>query len=82
MDILCTNCGEPWDIFHVKQDSPQDFKMKGSVILKCPSCPKDGSKPNLDEKTKMNLEAAAVLGEILGDDIDGYAAELEDFGLV
>lgn len=82
MDIICTNCGEPWDIDHVLHDAPQDFTRKGGVITKCPCCPKDGIEPNLDEKTKLKLEAAAALGEILGDDIDGLACELEDLGLL
>jgi hypothetical protein len=82
MDIVCTNCGEPWDIYHVLHDAePGDFIRTNGVIKKCPCCPKDGE-PKLDEKTKMKLEAAAVLGEILGDDIDGLACELEDMGLV
>ena len=81
MDIICTNCGEPWDVFHVKHDAPEDFTMNGSVIIKCPCCPKDGE-PNISKKDKLKLEAAAVLGEIFGDDIDGYASELEDLGLV
>ena len=81
MDLLCTNCGEPWDMDHVLHDSPEDFTRKGGVITHCPGCPKDGSEPKLDEKTKMKLEAAAEIGELLGDDIDGLAAMLEDFGL-
>jgi hypothetical protein len=82
MDIICTHCGEPWEMDYVLHDAPEEFKRKGGVITHCPSCPKDGSKPKLDEKTEIKLEAAKEIGELLGDDIDGVAAMLEDFGLV
>ena len=82
MDIICTNCGEPWNLDYVLHDAPQDFKRKGGVITCCPYCPADGSKPKLDEKTEIKLEAAKEIGELLGDDIDGMAAMLEDMGLV
>jgi hypothetical protein len=81
MDIICINCGEPWSIDYVLHDAPDEFERTGGVIKKCPCCPKD-KKPVLDEKTKMKLEAVEVLGEILGDDIDGLACEIEDLGLV
>jgi len=80
MDLVCVNCGEPWDVDHVLHDAPQEFIRKGGVIKKCPACPKEGQ-PNLDEKTRVKLDAVEELGEILGDDIDGLAASLEDFGL-
>lgn len=56
------------------------LKSSSGIILHCPCCPKE--KPNLDEKTKLKVEAAQCIGELLGDDIDGMAATLEDFGLV
>jgi hypothetical protein len=80
MDLICVNCGEPWDMDHVLHDASEDFVRKGGVITRCPCCPKTG-KPKLDDKTRMKLEAAAEIGEILGDDVDGLAAMLEDFGL-
>lgn len=82
MDILCVNCGEPWEMDYVLHESPKDFERVGGVIKKCPCCPKDGIAPNLDNQTKAKLEIVESLGEVLGDDIDGLAAELEDFGLV
>jgi len=44
-------------------------------VLRCPACPK-GAKLDPD---KAALKAGIV--EILGDDEDGIAATLEDFGL-
>jgi hypothetical protein len=43
--------------------------------MRCPACPKD-AKPDPD---KAFLKAGLV--EILGDDEDGIAAAMEDFGL-
>lgn len=44
-------------------------------VVRCPACPKD-AKPDPD---KAALKAGLV--ELLGDDEDGIAATLEDFGL-
>ena len=44
-------------------------------VIHCPGCPK-GAKPDPD---KVALKAGLV--EILGDDEDGIAATMEDFGL-
>jgi hypothetical protein len=44
-------------------------------VMRCPACPKD-AKPDPD---KAALKAGIV--EILGEDEDGIAATMEDFGL-
>jgi hypothetical protein len=109
MDVHCSSCGEPWDVYHLRHDaifetdldkaqaeawsglSPTErlssrhrdlFKAAGyefgaSIldVLRCPSCPK-GAKPDPD---KAALKAGIV--EILGDDEDGIALTMEDFGL-
>ncbi len=53
------------------------YEFGGSIlnVLRCPACPKD-AKPNPD---KAALKAGIV--ELLGDDEDGIAATMEDFGL-
>jgi hypothetical protein len=53
------------------------YEFGGSVmnVLRCPACPKD-AKPDPD---KAALKAGIV--EIMGDDEDGIAATMEDFGL-
>ena len=45
------------------------------VLMRCPVCPK-GAKPD-PEKAAIKTELATLLG----DDEDGLAATLEDFGL-
>lgn len=109
MDVHCSSCGEPWDVYHLRHDAifetdldPAEAKAWSGLsgdkrlasryrekflaagyefgasvldVLHCPACPK-GAKPNPD---KAALKAGLV--EILGDDEDGIAATLEDFGL-
>ena len=109
MDVHCSSCGEPWDVYHLRHDAifetdldpaeaevwrglsqterlssryREKFKAAGyefgaSVldVRHCPGCPK-GAKPDPD---KAALKAGLV--EILGDDEDGIAATMEDFGL-
>ena len=38
MDILCTCCGEPWDVDSVLHEDPQGFTRHGCVITACPHC--------------------------------------------
>lgn len=85
-DIFCTKCGEPWDIdtIHDVADEQgstfdrvrKDFNRRGCVALGGAAC----------ETVNTNRTAAArAFTDLLGDDIDGIAAELADaeyFGLL
>jgi hypothetical protein len=109
MDVHCTACGEPWDVYHLRHDaifetdlSPAEakawtelspnlklqeryrekfkaigYEFGGSIldVMRCPACPK-GAMPDLD---RAAMKAGIV--ELLGDDEDGIAATMEDFGL-
>ena len=44
-------------------------------VVRCPCCPKD-AKPNVER-----VHTKAALEELLGDDEDGIAATMEDYGL-
>jgi hypothetical protein len=79
MDLVCTNCGEPWSLDYVLHDAPDDFSRSGAAIIGCPCC-KD-RKCELTKEERERLSAARELGELLGDDVDGYACQLEDMGL-
>jgi len=80
MDLVCTRCGEPWDMHHVLHDEPAAFRRKGSVIRRCPACPPQ--MPDLCRADRARLDAIRALGELLGDDVDALAAVLEDFDLL
>lgn len=89
MDVHCCNCGEPWDQYFLRHELTEEnagslagegwtFGQNRLVVLRCPVCPKDGpGLPDAQERTAVVTEIAAVLG----DDEDGLAATLEDFGL-
>lgn len=81
MDVLCTFCGEPWDIytFHdvaEEQGSTFDkvyaaFRTAGCEATGWGGCNPDTKKDTADPTT-------AMLYELLGDDVDGAAAMIED----
>jgi hypothetical protein len=109
MDVHCSSCGEPWDVYHLRHEaifetsldhaeakawcelSPRlrllqryrekfqaaGYEFGASVlnVVHCPCCPK-GAKPDPDTAA---LKAGIV--EILGEDEDGIAATMEDYGL-
>ena len=81
MDLPCTNCGEPWDMDYVLHEAPNEFTRTHGRIDRCPTCPATG-RPQLSAAKRARLDAIAELADMLGNDIDGLAAELEDFGLV
>ena len=75
MDLICTNCGEPWDMDTVLHDEPEEFTRQGAAIVHCPACKENGKPP---PELREKLLAAREAGDLLGDDVDGYAAMLED----
>jgi hypothetical protein len=80
MDLICTCCGEPWDIDHVLHEEPEGFDRQGGRIRACPCChgvPPEGH----SEGERERLAAVAAVAELLGDDVDGVAATLEDLDL-
>lgn len=79
MDLICTRCAEPWELDYVLHDAEEgELSRRGGVILRCPACPRE--EPRHDAETKAKLRAAREVGGLLGDDVDGYAAFLEDLG--
>ena len=81
MDMVCITCGEPWDMDYVLHEAPGEFIRRHSRIDHCPACPATG-RPVLSEKERVRLDLIAHLADMCGDDIDGFVAELEDFGLL
>lgn len=89
MDVHCCNCGEPWDQYFLRHELPDDvdsnlaaegwrFGPSRLAVLHCPACSKDGlCLPDAEERAEIVTE----LAQLLGDDEDGLAATIEDFGL-
>lgn len=80
MDLVCIRCGEPWDVDHVLHDDPNGFQRCGGLITRCPTCPIVA--PRHAPQERLRLASIVAVAESLGNDIDGLAAALEDFGLV
>jgi hypothetical protein len=92
MDVRCCTCGEPWDQYFLRHDlEDQEEAEPGSlaaegwefgssrlVVIRCPSCPKDGT--GLPDAAGRS-QATQVVADLLGDDEDGLASTLEDFDL-
>jgi hypothetical protein len=74
MDVYCQKCGEPWDFFYFTDEEPENKKRfyNGEG---CPSCNWGATAP---AKRPFRSEVTAALRDILGDDIDGIASELQD----
>ena len=81
MDMICTNCGEPWDVAYVLHEAPGAFSRTHSRIDRCPACPATG-RPALTPEERERLDLIAHLADMCGDDIDGFVSELDDYGLV
>lgn len=74
-DIMCIKCGEPWelDVLHgldgTFDEAWRRFRVDGCEAL--------GTSHNRGQAPPE----VALLAELSGDDVDGFAADLEDFGL-
>jgi len=75
MDLYCKRCGEPWDFLGVTDCLDMTHSEKDS-FLKGDGCPCCAGKPV--EETPLRAQLAAVAQELLGDDLDGLAAVMDD----
>ena len=57
------------------EEAGYEFGTSIFDVIRCPACPK-GAKPDSNK-----AEIKAALAELLGEDEDGLAATMEDFGL-
>jgi hypothetical protein len=82
MDILCHRCGEPWDTdtFHDVAEELGITWQKAVARFRKMGCEGIPGERRC-EATYRNGPAIAALGEMLGDDVDGFAAMCEDFAL-
>lgn len=91
MDIYCSSCGEPWDndCIHDEaeargmnyRDVSALFRDHGCRVLR--SYGGRCSAPSTSTDRTFGLtrqDAAGALYELLGDDMDGAAAMMEDMG--
>jgi len=82
MDLICTNCKEPWDLYHVLHEAdPQDFERDDGLITRCPHC-EEQTKTPLPEKERERLSVIAEVAPFFGDDVDGLSCFLEDMAFL
>lgn len=83
MDIYCPKCAEPVEIDYL-HDVADDNGTTFTVELhrfQSDGCKAIGARCN-PVKDRGRASAAAALYDLLGDDIDGAAAMLEDFEMM
>jgi hypothetical protein len=79
MDVYCLKCGEPYDVISV---TDMTYRSDGGTRIQfyagegCPSCDWGKKAPN-EPPFRSELMQAGL--DILGDDVDGLAATLEDY---
>ena len=93
MDMLCKNCQEPYDWYFLREeiliaggmDMYEPAKKDGfhnlhfhftpgPVLQSCPAC--RGARQ--DARTREKGDLLSAIADVLGDDVDGYMAMVED----
>lgn len=78
MDIKCRHCGEPWDLDELHDVDGHTFDQARKRFYR-DGCLTFGT--GHSQGSYPNREAISMLQDLLGDDVDGLAAMLEDFDL-
>lgn len=76
MDIYCPRCGEPWEISHVYHEMTDQER---GDLLAGRGCSTE-CRANPPRATELTAKSQVVL-DLLGDDLDGAAAMMEDFSI-
>jgi len=89
MDIMCSKCMEPWELSHALEvkswgdaEELEDWVFNGKQIMACPCCKHQEMPPQFSPEQEELKQASDMLHDLLGDDVDGIASELEDFKLL
>lgn len=75
MDLYCQKCGEPENFMSTRMDFTFTERKKFDAGVGCPACKWGKDAP---KKRPFRSELASMLTDILGDDIDGIASEMDD----
>jgi hypothetical protein len=74
MDIPCPRCGEPCDVHDLETDASPEERRRFMTGQGCEACFGECVGRPLDDQ----MLASAVILDLLGSDLDGAAAFLED----
>lgn len=75
MDIYCPRCGEPWETDYVYHEMT---KSERADLLAGRGCSRECRNGPASSSSQAIISQAAL--EVCGDDLDGAAAMMEDFG--
>lgn len=80
MDIRCPICGEPWEMDELHELIPDECEdyHKAVSLFKNKGCEAFGCSHNETTKGKYAAKLSGMLFDVLGDDVDGIASELDD----
>lgn len=73
MDVYCKRCGEPYDVDSLSFDFTSQERKDFHAGISCPAC--KGKEVNA---RPFVCDLMAAVSDIMGDDIDGLAAAMED----
>ena len=83
MDIYCPKCAEPIELDYLHDIADDDGSTFTEVLhaFQSDGCEAVHAKcnPRATDRDRARASGAALMYELLGDDIDGAAAMLEDF---
>ncbi len=80
MDILCSRCGEPWDndTFHDVAEEQGITYREAVRRFQADGCGATGWCDPCEPVHNNRTAVAGMLYDLLGDDVDGAAAMLDD----
>jgi len=73
MDVYCPRCGEPYELDYIQHEITPEERRDFWAGKGCQSC-----RGKEIAKRPFRAEISAVCRDLLGDDVDGIAAEMED----
>ena len=78
MDICCTTCGEPWDVFSAyEMVRAGELTLERGVPKACPAC-KGVVPPGQTPEQREHLDLIAEAARLMPGDLDGLACAIED----
>ena len=80
MDLKCRKCGEPFDNDHFHEIAKESHKTYQEVARAFAERGCEGIALKHNENTTADPRIG-ILYDLLGDDIDGVASEIEDYDL-
>lgn len=85
MDIICPVCTEPWDLSELHDAEGGLSFSEANALFHTKGCgPVFGvtCKPVTASGDRLRGDVSAAMYDLLGDDVDGIAAMMEDFDMM